>query len=246
MKYFFLFAHPEPELSYQAALLASGRAALEQAGHEVQVSNLYQMGFNPVASGADFPTRRFPDRLQYDREQKGAAAADQLADDVKAELAKVFWCDVFVMQFPLYWYSMPAIMKGWIDRVFVNSVVYGAGKRYESGGLKGRRAMVCTSTGAYEPMFRPDGLLGDMDRALWPIHNGILFYAGFEVLPPFVAWSPTHSQAATTEGYLSAYGERLLAAADTKPMAFHPTTDFDSDFRLKEGIAPRSAGHWRP
>lgn len=245
MRYFILFGHPEPELSFNAAMRDHAVERLAAAGHETVVSDLYAMGFNPVASGEDFAVRRFPDRLHYDREQKFAAAQEALAPDIVAELDKLFWCDIFVMQFPLYWFSMPAIVKGWIDRVFVNSRVYGVGKRYETGGLAGRRAMVATTTGAYEPMFAPDGLLGDHKRALWHIHNGILFYAGFEVVAPFIGYSPAYSDADTTAAMIRAYGDHLLDAPAAAPMHFHPTTDFGSDFRLRPGIEPMSAGHWR-
>jgi NAD(P)H dehydrogenase (quinone) len=246
MRYFILFGHPEPENSFNAAMLRHGVASLTAAGHEVIVSNLYEMNFNPVASAADFKERRFPDRLQYDREQKHAVIHDLLSDDIKQELKKLLWCNIFIMQFPLYWFSMPAMVKGWIDRVFVNSLIYGVGKRYETGGLRGRRAMVATTTGAYEAMFTPDGLLGDHNRALWHIHNGILFYTGFEVLSPFIGYSPVHSGEATSQAMIEAYGNALLGAPAAAAMRFHPTTDFDSGFRLKPEIEPVSAGHWRP
>lgn len=245
MRYFILFSHPEPNESFNAALLRHGVKHLQENGHEVQVSDLYRMRFNPIASAADFKERRFPERLQYDREQKHAVETQRLPEDVVAELEKVFWCDIFIVQFPLYWFSMPAITKGWFDRVFVNSLVYGKGKRYETGGLKGRRAMVCTSTGAYDAMFQPDGLLGDFNRALWHIHNGILFYSGFEVLPPFVAWSPVHSDKPTTDAMIERYAARLLHAGSDAPMRFHPTSDFDAGFKLKPDIEPVSDGHWR-
>lgn len=245
MRYFILYAHPEPEKSFNGAMLRHAVSELRDAGHEVRVSDLYSMKFNPLASADDFKVRRFPDRLQYDREQKFAASQDALADDIAAELEKVFWCDIFVMQFPLYWFSMPAIMKGWFDRVFVNSRVYGSGKRYETGGLKGRRAIVCITTGAHEPMFRPEGLLGDLDRALWHIHNGILHYTGFEVLSPFVGWSPVHGDKEMADVYIADYARRLLGAGQDQPMYFHPTSDFGTDFLMKADVTPASAGHWR-
>jgi putative NADPH-quinone reductase len=122
MKYFFVFAHPENEHSFQKSLLDHAIAELRAEGHDVRISDLYAMEFEPVASRKDFKTRRFPDRLQYDREQKFAVQNKDLPSDVAAELDNLFWCDVLVMQFPLYWFSMPAIMKGWVDRVFLNSL----------------------------------------------------------------------------------------------------------------------------
>ena len=70
------------------------------AGHEVQVSDLYAMGWDPVASGEDFTERRFPEQLQYDREQKTAVAARTFRGDVAEEIEKVVWCDLLVLQFP--------------------------------------------------------------------------------------------------------------------------------------------------
>ena len=245
MNVFILYAHPEPKHSFNAALLKTSIETLEAEGHQVKVSDLYDMGFNPVASADDFQTRRFPDRLQYDREQKHALAHDALSPDVVAEIEKVQWCDLLILQFPLYWFSMPAIMKGWFDRVFVNSLIYGKGKRYETGGLKGRKAMVCLTAGAYENMFRSNGLLGDLEVALWPIHNGTLFYTGFEVLPPFAAWSPVHSGQEACDQYLADYADRLKNLDNLEPLSFHPQTDFDESFQMKEGVEPSSAGHFR-
>jgi NAD(P)H dehydrogenase (quinone) len=245
MKYFFVFAHPENEHSFQKSLLDHAIAELRAEGHDVRISDLYAMEFEPVASRKDFKTRRFPDRLQYDREQKFAVQNKDLPSDVAAELDNLFWCDVLVMQFPLYWFSMPAIMKGWVDRVFLNSLAYGAGMRFETGGFKGKRAMVCTSTGGFDTMFSADGLLGDMHAALWHIQHGMLHYTGFEVLPPFVAWAPVRVGDEQCLEYHSSYSKRLLDAATTKLLDFHNTADFGSDFKMRESITPKTIGHGR-
>ncbi len=129
--------------------------------------------------------------------------------------------------------------------MFVNSVVYGAGKRYENGGLKGRKAMVVTSCGAYPEMFEPDGVMGDINVALWHLHNGTLFYTGFEVLPAFVAYSPVFLGQEACDKYLNDYSTRLKNIDTTKPMKFHPLTDFGTDFKLKPDVTPLSAGHRR-
>lgn len=132
MNVLIVFAHPEPQ-SFGASLLTRSVESLKAQHHEVRVSDLYAMGFDPVAGAADFKQRRFVDRLQYDREQKFAAGRDGFADDIQAELDKVLWCDLLILQFPLWWFSVPAIMKGWIDRVFVNGRIYGSGRRFDTG-----------------------------------------------------------------------------------------------------------------
>lgn len=243
MNVFILYAHPEPQHSFNRALLDTAVTTLQQQGHAVQVSDLYAMNFNPVASAADFTCRRFADRLYYDREQKYAVAQGGLAADIEAELEKILWCDRFIVQFLLYWFSMPAIMKGWFDRVFVNSLIYGAGKRFETGGLAGKQAMVCLTTGAYAPMFEADGLLGSLEVTLWPIHGGIFMYSGMQVLPPFVAWAPAYQEPSQCEGYVQAYAGRLRNLEMTAPLPFIRRADFDENFTVREGVELTSVAH---
>ena len=227
-------------------MLRRSVGTLQGAGHELIVSDLYAMNFNPVASAADFKQRRFPDALQYDREQKFATQHGSYADDIQAEIDKILWCDFLILQFPLWWFSVPAMMKGWIDRVFANGVAYGAGgRRMDAGGFKGRKAMITTTTACYPEMVAPDGLLGDLRVNLWHLHSGTLAYAGFKVLPPFTAWSIHYTTQGERERYLDDYGERLRCLEQIEPMFFHPLADFGEDWRLKPGIAPATVGHRR-
>lgn len=241
MRTLIVFAHPEPQ-SFGAALLQRGRQTLEAAGNEVQVSDLYAMNFNPVASAADFAQRRFPDRLQYDREQKYSAEHRSFSPDIQAEIDKLLWCEQLILQFPLWWFSVPAILKGWIDRVLVNGIAYGAGRRLDTGGLKGRRAMLAATTGCYPEMVAPDGLLGDLEVNLWHLHAGTLAYSGMQVLPPFMAWSVHYTDQARRQEYLDAYEAHLLKLDQLPPLAFHPQSDFEN-WRLRPGIKPRTVAH---
>ena len=241
MKVLIVYAHQEAQ-SFNAALLARSVAELTALGHTVRVSDLYAMRFNPVATGEDFGERRFPDRLQYDREQKYNFQHKSLSDDIAAEIEKLLWCDLLILQFPLWWFSVPAIMKGWIDRVFVNGAIYGSGRRYDTGGLTGRRAMVVTSTAAYPGMCAPDGLVGALDVIVWPIQNGTVAYAGCKVLPPFVSWSVNFVDEAARRRYLDDYAERLRQIETANPLFFHPLGDFGPDWRLKPGVTARTVG----
>lgn len=244
MNVLIVFAHPEPQ-SFGRALLDRGVAALRGAGHEVAVSDLYAMGFNPVAGAEDFTQRRFPDALQYDREQKHASAHQAFTPDIQSEIDKLQACDMLILQFPLWWFSMPAIMKGWIDRVFVNGLVYGSGRRFDSGGMKGKRAMVAITTACYPEMVEPDGLLANLDINLWHLQHGTLGYAGFDVLAPFAAWSIHYTTPEKRAAYLDAYAQRLRGIDGEAPMPAHTLAEFGADWRLKPGIAPRTVGHRR-
>lgn len=245
MKVLIVYAHPEPR-SFNRAMLERSIHVLQDEGHQVTVSDLYAMGFNPVASGADFTQRRFPEALQYDREQKYAYEHHAFAADIQVEIDKLLACEMLILQFPLWWFSVPAILKGWIDRVFVNGVVYGKGRRFDTGGLRGRRAMVCTSTACYPEMVEPDGLLAHLDVNLWHLQHGTLGYAGFDVLRPFAAWSIHYTTPESRAGYLDAYEQRLRGISEEEPLPRHRLDEFGADWRLKPGIVPRTAGHRRP
>lgn len=244
MKVLIVYAHPEPA-SFNAAMLAHARTVLDGEGHEVVVSDLYAMGFDPIASAADFGERRFPERLYYDREQKHAVARSAFRQDIAEEIDKLRWCDALLLHFPLWWFSVPAILKGWFDRVFANGVAYGGGRRYDTGGLTGRRAMVVTSTAAFDTMCGPGGLVGELDVILWPIQNGTLAYSGFAVLPPFVSYSASFVDETIRRGYFDAYAIRLRGLETDAPLDFHRLAEFGPDWRLKPEVAPRAVGQMR-
>lgn len=244
MKVLIVFTHPEPK-SFGRRLLDASAAALEGAGHDVVVSDLYAMGFNPVASAADFSMRRFPQALYYDREQKHARQHNAFAADIQGEIDKLEWCDMFVLQFPLWWFSVPAIMKGWIDRVLANGVAYGGSQKLDRGGLRGRTGMLALTTNCYPSMADTNGLVGDMAVNLWPLQHGTLAFCGLRVLPPFIGWSIQSVDDATRNGYLDQYAARMRALERTKPLSFHSMSEFGPDWRLRPEIEPRTVGHHR-
>jgi NAD(P)H dehydrogenase (quinone) len=242
VKALIVHAHPEPT-SFNARLLDTAVTTLTEAGHEVQVSDLYAMRWDPVASGADFLERRFPDQLQYDREQKTAVAQRTFRADVAEEIEKVVWCDLLVLQFPLWWYSVPAIMKGWFDRVFVNGLMYGALGRFDQGGMAGRRAMVSTTTGAFPGMVGERGVMGHLDAILWHLEYGTLAYSGFTVLERFVGNAVRYVDDETREGYLPAYADHLRRLEELPVMPTHANAEFGPDFALLPDVEPRTLGH---
>lgn len=244
MNVFIVHAHPEAK-SFNRTLLDRSVTVLQDIGHTVVVSDLYAMGFNPVASADDFEQRRFPDQLQYDREQKHSHANHSFAQDIQLEIDKLIACDLLILQFPLWWFSVPAILKGWIDRVFINGLAYGKGKRFDTGGMKGKKAMICTSTACLPEMVEPDGLLAALDINLWHLQHGTLGYAGFEVLPPFAAWSVHYTTPEARAQYLDDYEIRLRNLHQTAAMPMHRLEEFGPDWRLKQGIQPRTVGHRR-
>lgn len=242
MKILFVYAHSQPE-SFNAALLSRGVESARVLGHDVIVSDLYAMNFNPVASEADFTARRFPGHMQYDREQKHAVEHGTFSDDIAMEIEKLLWCDFLILQFPLWWYSVPAIMKGWFDRVFANGLMYGQLGRFDRGGMKGRKAMVSMTTGCLPQMVEAGGIMGHLDAVLWQLQYGTLAYVGFDVVEPFVAWSTRYGDEASRQAYLDGFSMRIGSLEASPSIPTHQVHEFGSDWKLKPGIEPRTIGH---
>ena len=241
-----VFAHPEPA-SFNGALKDLAVRELERMGHTVVVSDLYRMGWNPALGPADFEGERAnADYLDLSREQEHAFRINGHSADVTAEQAKVAAADLVLFQFPVWWFSMPAILKGWVDRVFSRGFAYSAGRKYETGHFRGKRAMLCLTTGTASTLYEANGIDGDLHHVLWPIHNGILAYTGFTVLPPFAAWMPARVSAPERESCLDALTERLRSLDRSEPLFFHPWSDYDDSQRLKPGVAARSGVQWNP
>ena len=246
MKTLIVFSHPEPA-SFNGALKDTAVATLQRLGHEVLVSDLYRMGWNPALGPADFDGERAnPDYLDLSREHEHAFASDTHSAEVQAEQAKVAAADFVLFVFPVWWFSMPAMLKGWVDRVFSRGFAYSTGRKYESGHFKGKRAMLCLTTGTASTLYEANGIDGDLHHVLWPIHNGVLAYTGFTVLPPFAAWMPARVPAEERQAYLESFAHRLGTLDDTEPLFFHPWTDYDHSQRLRPGVVARSGVQWNP
>ena len=225
-------AHEEPK-SFNGAMKDTAVRVLREAGHEVVVSDLYAMNFNPVGGRHDFATLTDPAYFKYGVEQTKATDSKTFAPDVAAEQGKLFRADLLIFQFPLWWFGLPAILKGWVDRVFAAGLTYGGGRWYSNGVFKGKRAMLSLTTGGGPSIYSPRGLNGDIDTLLFPIQHGMLYFVGFGVLPPFVAWAVARSSQHEREEYLRAYARRLRGWREEEPISFPPLEEYDETFQRR-------------
>ncbi len=219
MKVFIVHAHHEPR-SFNAAMTRQAQHTLAQAGHQVVVSDLHAMGFDPVSDRRNFTTVRDPAFLRQQDEEAYASAHDGFAPDIQAEMDKLFACDVLILQFPLWWFGLPAMLKGWVDRVFAEGRVFGNGRMYERGVFAGKRAMCAVTTGGREPLYAEDGLHGSLERNPYPVHHGMLAFTGFSVVRPFAVHAPHRMTDEERETHLGAYGQRLLALENAPLIRF--------------------------
>jgi len=243
MQVLLVYAHPEPA-SFNGALRDLAIATLTEAGHSVTVSDLYAQGFNPVAGPADVTARKNPREFNLGMEQMHAVQNRTLAGDVQLELDKLLAADLLLLQFPMWWFSVPAILKGWIDRVFVFGAAYDFGRTWDKGVFAGKRAMLAFTASAPEAAFYPDGRSGDMERVLWPIHAGVLALCGYSVLPPFIAHGIPFVGPAAMQAELDRYRCSLRALETMEPLFFHPHADIEN-YRLRRGIEPATPGQHR-
>lgn len=231
MNVFIVYAHHEPA-SFNGAMLTIARDTLAEAGHAVMVSDLYAMGFDPVSDRRNFVTVKDPAVLNQQAEEAYANEHGGFADELKAEHAKLAWCDLLVLQFPLWWLGMPAILKGWVDKVFSIGHAYGGGRWFDHGRLAGKRAMCVVSTGGLEPVFSDAGVYGSIETVLYPVHRGILGFCGFTVLSPFMAYGPARLSEAQRRNILADYRERLLNLDNAALIGTPKMEDYDG-FILK-------------
>lgn len=213
MKYFIVVAHPEPQ-SFNLALTNQSQTVLEAAGHEVRVLDLNAEEWNPISDRRNFLSVKDADRYNQQVEEQHAHETKSFSEDISTSMENLFWCDVLILQFPLWWFALPAIMKGWVDRTFAYSAIYGPGKRFENGSFVGKRAMLSITTGDPARRFGPGGRNPELIDILLPIHHGIFKYNGFTVVEPYVAWEPGRLGPEERQGYLAELPARLLKIAD--------------------------------
>ncbi|MEZ0167761.1 NAD(P)H-dependent oxidoreductase [Microvirga sp. TS319] len=206
-----VYAHPEPT-SFTGALKDRAVEALIRSGHTVKVSDLHAECFNPVAGRHDFTSVADPERFHYQSEQEHAARCGTFAPDIKREQERVSDADVLILQFPLWWGSTPAILKGWIDRVLAYGFAYVDGRRFGTGLFTGRRALFSVTTGGTPQRFTKEGVYGEIETVLYPVERLLLQYMGFEVLPPFVAYAAPRVGDAERQAYLDNWEATVLKA----------------------------------
>lgn len=208
-KILIIHAHPEKK-SFNSALKDLAIKTCTEKGYEVKVSDLYAMNFNPLGGKHDFTSLENEDFFKYQLEQVHAFQNKLFADDVQQEMDKLDWCDVLIFNFPLWWFGLPAILKGWVDRIFAMGFVYGAGKGvYENGFYKDKTAFICITTGGPEMAYGETGKNGELDNILFPIHHGMFYFAGMQVLQPFVSFSPARSSEEERSNELKRYRDFL-------------------------------------
>lgn len=136
MRALVVFCHPVAG-SFNAAVRDVVTEGLQQAGAEFRLTELYQRGFQPALTEAEL--------TGYLDEPQNRVPVQQDVDDL-------LWCDTLIFVYPTWWYGLPAMLKGWLDRVMVPGVAFlmpdGANKDIRRGLTHITRLGVFTTCGA--------------------------------------------------------------------------------------------------
>ncbi|MGG1921245.1 NAD(P)H-dependent oxidoreductase [Chryseobacterium sp.] len=162
MRHLIIYAHPN-ENSLNHHLLNTVVETLQFRNEEVVVRDLYTIDFDPVLSLDDMQGQRM----------------GKVSDDVKTEQEYISWAEQITFIYPIWWTGLPAIMKGYIDRVFSYGFAYRYDQGIQKGLLKGKKTVIINTHGKSHEEYEKTG----MDKALTlTSDNGIFIYSGLEII----------------------------------------------------------------
>lgn len=173
MKTLVIIAHPCKN-SFNASIFNEVKTYLTKKEHEVRVRDLYDLNFNPV----------------LDEDNHTSFYQTKVPKEILVEQQEITWAENLVFIYPTWWCGMPAILKGYIDRVFTNGFAF----RYEQkkgveGLLKGKKVVVFQTTSQTEEFMKPNQLISSMETS---IDVGILDYCGLNVITHKFFYSVPH------------------------------------------------------
>jgi putative NADPH-quinone reductase len=152
MRLLVVFCHPDPD-SYGAAIFRTACQALREAGHELRIIDLYAEGFDPV--------------FTLDEKRTYLTDTAQNIAGVASHVEALQWAEGWVAIYPTWFYGLPAMLKGWLDRVWLPGVTFQvatAKKRTIRGELQNiRRFVGITTSGSPWWWLR---VIGDPGRSL--------------------------------------------------------------------------------
>ncbi len=141
MKHLIVYAHPNPE-SLNHAILDTAVNTLKKNGHEVVVRDLYKLDFQPVLKPEDTETMK----------------AGKIPNDIKVEQEFISEADIITFIYPIWWTGLPAILKGYVDRVFAYGFAYASEEEGIVKLLKGKKGLIINTHGTPNEVYDSIGM----------------------------------------------------------------------------------------
>ncbi|HRD66943.1 MAG TPA: NAD(P)H-dependent oxidoreductase [Candidatus Competibacter sp.] len=158
MNVLIVYAHPNPR-SFNHAILETVDTTLHARGYATRIHDLYQMQCRAVLEGEDLL-----------RNWRG-----DLPADTRREQDAVRWAQGLVFIYPIWWFGPPAILKGWIDRVFTRKFAFDFGPTGMKGLLSHEKALILNTLGGDEATYQRERWHELLVR---PMAEGILSACG--------------------------------------------------------------------
>lgn len=145
MNHLIVFTHPNQK-SFGKAIAETVLKASAEKGFNIKIKDLYEEGFNPVLGSSDFE----------------AFGSGRIPADIKVEQDLIVWADVISFVYPVWWTGLPAILKGYIDRVYSYGFAYEYKNGAVNGLLKGKRVRLFSTTGTPDSVYDLNGMYKSM------------------------------------------------------------------------------------
>lgn len=182
-----VFAHPNPK-SFGKGIVDAIVRASEEKGVNVKVRDLYQIGFDPVLKPADF------EDLQNGK----------VPEDIAAEQEHIKWADVITFVYPVWWVGLPAMLKGYVDRVFSYGFAYEYVDGVPKGLLNGKKALLFSTTGSPSDYYDSIGMTNSMKQTS---DEGIFNFTGIQEVKHTFFGAVPHVTDEVRAGYLKEAAE---------------------------------------
>ena len=236
-----ILAHPESR-SFNGHLAQTSQNVLNATGWQHTFADLYAMDFDAREGPHHYTHRKDTEVFHTQTEQRHNADGGSTPADVDAQAQCLLECDLLVVHFPLWWFGVPAILKGWMDRVFVYGRLYSSTRRYDQGVCTGKKMIACVTAGASAESCSYAGREGDTLLHLWPLHFAFR-YLGFDIFEPEifygvggVSFIEGHEDGLSTlDVYSSRWAETLKSLSSRPTIQYNRDQDFDESKRLLDG-----------
>ncbi len=162
MKYLVIYAHPNPK-SFNHAIKEKVEARLKREGAQYDVRDLYELGFDPVLKGSDFMGFK----------------QGKPPEDIMREQDFIKNADTLIFIHPVWWFGQPAVLKGYIDRVFSFGFAYTSDEKGLRGLLNGKKAVILNTTGGSEADYKDNGFKDALGKTM---DIGIFGLCGIKVI----------------------------------------------------------------
>lgn len=162
MKHLVIFTHPYSK-SFGRGIVDTIERAVSNNGSEIRIRDLNEIGFDPVLKASDLLNLH----------------SGNYADDIKVEQEHIKWADIITFVYPVWWAGLPAILKGYVDRVFANGFAFKYGESGPEGLLNGKKAILFSTTGFPSDIYEQIGMHKSMQQTS---DEGIFEFCGIEVV----------------------------------------------------------------